>query len=1507
GTGNLVLASDFNTSVLIGNATTPAPLSISGGIGGNAALVVNQENSGDLITASASGVTKFAVANDGTIRLYGATSGYTGLLAPAAAGNNILTLPTGNGVSGQALVTDGSGVLSWSSVATGFNAWDAANGAINAKSGTYDLLLGGNSTASAKFAVLNMSTGTPTASISANATDNATFITGAGNLGTTNAQTLTIGGTTTGNVVINSGSSAVSILDNTSITGTVTSSDSFLVLENGGGSDYGSIDVAAITGNQTYTLSGTGGTIWTSGNDGSGSTLDADTLDTIDSGSFLRSDVTDTFTSGTLNIGTGTTFNVNAGSTIDINSTNLTIADTDIIFDGATTTFSFNGGFTIDSGDDILTLAATDTTLSATGLTTITSAATLGISATTLNLGGGSAATIGTVSNDSLTITPNGTGELTLTSDADTGVNIGTSTNTPAPLSISGGIGGNAALIVNQTNSGDILAASSSGVTRFVVTNSGNVGVGTTTPTLTEGNFAAIMATGGAQFSSFSGSGLIDCNNAVDVLKWDATTKKFSCGSAVGQVKSFVDATTDAASDDNTTNYWDGTQPNITLNDSTNTILIQMSVGVLSNTANDTVTDFQMHYDTTGDGVAACTDTTVGDIFGGFTSTNNTRYNATQIATIAANDPDKIAFTICANDASDFTGSAPTIQTIAVVLTEVNNTADIAEIYPTNDLSLRIGDLVSIDPELSGGVIKASGSANTSFLGVVSTRPAKVIGSKGPVGANGLPIALSGRVPVKVTTLNGNIASGSAITTSVIDGFGAKQVSTSYVAGRAFEGTSNWNSSYCPVINDIAKIPWPDDDGSNYNHPCFAIPTSNVPNVPASYSAPYVYVGKVMMFVGTGLQTPKELVNNNQNLQVDMGINIPGAGSESASLYLLHDGSGNIFENEGAFSDILAANGTFGALTAEKITTSKLNADLVDLGSISMTATAGGTLSFINESNQEIFSLDNLGNATLSGTLTTVGGNYDVAEDFLTRDMGLEAGEIATIDPENSGFVMKATSAYDRNAVGIYSTSPGFRLSQLEVEAGTKAVPIALAGRVPVKVSLSSEPIEPGDYVTSSDEPGRAMKALKAGQMVGKALESWTPASGKDTVLVFVTVTYADPKNTLSELTLDENGNVVVSYVSASSVKLPADLTINGAETDGTLTGALTSLNDALAIADSTMGLLRTDILGIASRAAELDNRVATLENEQASASAQIAQTQEETASISSRVSGLIETVNGLIARTVSTGASGLGLTPTDDLISTGSGEIISINSTSTSELADDISTYSLTVNDTFKSLGLSYLGNTSISGDLTVSGQTYLGNTNIVGDVTIGDIAITSNSINVSGVTDVTGSNSGGILYLQSSSLANGLDIFNGEVTIDKNGTISAKGNVKVGGNLELEGAITITATAGATIKAKDALYVAEDGTVMKADSTIASRSVVVGIAANDAKIGEKVTIIIGGKAKGFSNLETGKRYYLNTNGGITFTAPLIFENRIPVGIALSRTELLIQVSQTVSDLQTQ
>ena len=72
------------------------------------------------------------------LRLNGSSSGYVELDVPAAAGSHTLTLPDGGGTSGQYLQTDGSGALSWQTVATPTVLFDAYAVIVDQKSATTD-------------------------------------------------------------------------------------------------------------------------------------------------------------------------------------------------------------------------------------------------------------------------------------------------------------------------------------------------------------------------------------------------------------------------------------------------------------------------------------------------------------------------------------------------------------------------------------------------------------------------------------------------------------------------------------------------------------------------------------------------------------------------------------------------------------------------------------------------------------------------------------------------------------------------------------------------------------------------------------------------------------------------------------------------------------------------------------------------------------------------------------------------------------------------------------------------------------------------------------------------------------------------------------------------------------------------------------------------------------------------------------------------------------------------
>lgn len=148
----------------------------------------------------------------------------------------------------------------------------------------------------------------------------------------------------------------------------------------------------------------------------------------------------------------------------------------------------------------------------------------------------------------------------------------------------------------------------------------------------------------------------------------------------------------------------------------------------------------------------------------------------------------------------------------------------------------------------------------------------------------------------------------------------------------------------------------------------------------------------------------------------------------------------------------------------------------------------------------------NTGKFVFSHGINTVTGAYDLAEDYPTDDDALAPGDLVSLDTNKKGYVRKAQGKNDKDVIGIYSVNPALRLSQKEaVIDGARAIPVALAGRVPVTVTLENGPIRIGDYLTSSAEPGKAAKANKPGRVIGRALGSYSGAEGEEpSVTVFL-------------------------------------------------------------------------------------------------------------------------------------------------------------------------------------------------------------------------------------------------------------------------------------------------------------------------------------------------------------------------------------------------------------------
>mgnify|MGYP000215091882 CR=1 FL=1 len=120
-----------------------------------------------------------------------------------------------------------------------------------------------------------------------------------------------------------------------------------------------------------------------------------------------------------------------------------------------------------------------------------------------------------------------------------------------------------------------------------------------------------------------------------------------------------------------------------------------------------------------------------------------------------------------------------------------------AEAIPSDDPTIEPGDLVALDPLNPEKIVKSTEPYQETLIGAISTQPGVVLGKDDQVGPK---VGLAGRIPVKVSTINGPIYKGDPITSSSIPGVGMKATQTGMIIGRAME---DWTD---PDPNKIGKI-----------------------------------------------------------------------------------------------------------------------------------------------------------------------------------------------------------------------------------------------------------------------------------------------------------------------------------------------------------------------------------------------------------------------------------------------------------------------------------------------------------------------------------------------------------------------------------------------------------------------------------------------------------------------------------------------------------------------------
>lgn len=475
---------------------------------------------------------------------------------------------------------------------------------------------------------------------------------------------------------------------------------------------------------------GTNGQVLT--NDGSGNLtwedvgsvgLNADTLDSLDSTAFLRANTSDTFEAGNTLTVAGT---ANVTGALQLNGTSISSTATELNYlDG---TSVIEGGVIFSNGtyltQDISNFYWND------------SSNRLGIGTSNPTVALEVSGTIGT--NDGNVGNP----AYTFASDITTG------TYLPTATSIGQAIGGSEVLRVsaggNLALAGDTdtywgrpaantLNWVTGGTERMRITNQGILGVGTTTPSTSY----RVDVNGGIRGTDIRSTGDITGSRLVV----EEGSRIYEDVSFFRIESSSVDMLLTAAlNSDIILSTWSGG----------NKIISRVGVTDIM-----TVTDSSPNVDIAGTmefSITTTGDTTIG---------------------------------VC-KDTADGTS-------INIELRECSSTpSDIAEFYAAEE-GLKPGDVVEIDYQNNQPtLVKASNAYAGKAIGVVSTFGVGQFGK--PLGEstienkyNPTAIGLSGKVPVVVSNINGDIEVGDPITTSDIPGVAMKATSSGKILGYALE------------------------------------------------------------------------------------------------------------------------------------------------------------------------------------------------------------------------------------------------------------------------------------------------------------------------------------------------------------------------------------------------------------------------------------------------------------------------------------------------------------------------------------------------------------------------------------------------------------------------------------------------------------------------------------------------------------------------------------------------
>ncbi|MFH1535742.1 MAG: hypothetical protein ABIC96_01560, partial [Patescibacteria group bacterium] len=330
------------------------------------------------------------------------------------------------------------------------------------------------------------------------------------------------------------------------------------------------------------------------------------------------------------------------------------------------------------------------------------------------------------------------------------------------------------------------------------------------------------------------------------------------------------------------------------------------------------------------------------------------------------------------------------------------------------------------------------------------------------------------------------------------------------------------------------------------------------------------------------------------------GISNAHSGLTTGAVYYAAT-DGTLTTTSGSYRVGLAVSATEILVNGNRDNANQFFGDLIFANNFVITEAQGPIEGLIlkNQLENSIFNITESGDITTPGTITAAGfitQNADLAEIYASGQV-LEPGTLVKIAQDaNVPAVEETSQGYDSGLMGVISTQPAITLgSSVQTDsAHPHTAVLALAGRVPVKVSTESGQIKTGDYLTSSSTPGVAMKATKAGPVIGKALEAFdgsNPTISK--IMVFVNLSWYDPS-----IYITMSGDLSTAFITTPIDTINSSLTSSETSTSSAVLGdSSTSTASASAIPQTDLESLTLKVTNLQSDYNLLSARLDILES----------------------------------------------------------------------------------------------------------------------------------------------------------------------------------------------------------------------------------------------------------------------------------------------------------------------